>query len=231
MVFDRTLEFIRQVRLQCDPGIYIWMYTNGILVSDDKLEKLAAAGLDEIRFDIGAVNYQAKVLKNAAKFIPNVTVEIPAVPDHQKQLLAVLPTLVEYGVRNLNLHQLRLTEYNAPKLLTKAYTYLHGEQPTVAESEIAAFEIMQFVHENKLDIGVNYCNFQFKNRFQKAGFRNKMAAVLKNESEEITANGYLRKIITEEHDVLSFKAFSESFTTRNKITLSYEGRVIENIKK
>ena len=231
MVFDRTLKFIRQVRLHCDPEIYIWMYTNGILVTDDKLEKLAAAGLNEIRFDIGAVNYHPRVLQNAAKFIPNVTVEIPAVPHHKEQLLSVLPTLVEYGVTNLNLHQLRLTQYNAPKLLNQDYTYLHGEQPTVAESEITALEIMQFVVENDLDIGVNYCNFQFKNRFQKAGFRNKMATVLKEDNEEITQNGYLRKITTGDNRVISMKLLKETYQQLQKITLTYEGRIIENIKK
>lgn len=231
MVFDRTLEFIRQVRLHCDPEIYIWMYTNGILVTEDKLQQLAAAGLDEIRFDIGAVNYQPKILRNAAKYIPNVTVEIPAVPDHKEQLLAVLPSLVEYGVSNLNLHQLRLTEFNSPKLLSKDYTYLHGEQPAVAESELTALEIMQFVQEKKLNLGVNYCNFQFKHRFQKAGFRNKMAAVLREGAEEITEKGFLRKILTEENNTISFDTLKQTFHQMHKITLTYEGRVLENLKK
>lgn len=231
MVFDRTLEFIQQVRKNCDPEIYIWMYTNGILVTDEKLEKLADAGLNEIRFDIGAVNYNPKVLKNAAKYIANVTVEIPAVPHHKEQLFEILPTLVEYGVTNLNLHQLRLTQYNAPKLLPQEYTFLHGEQPSVAESELTAFEIMQFVNDQKLNIGVNYCNFQYKNRFQKAGFRNKMADVLVEPNEEITQNGYLRKIVTEDNRMLNMQQLGQDQDHLQKITLQYDGRVLENLMK
>lgn len=117
LVFDRTLDFIKNVRKGCDPSIYIWMYTNGILASEDKFKLLAEAGLNEIRFDLGAVNYNPKVLHNASKYIENVTVEIPAVPEEKEKLLSVLPTLVKYGVKNLNLHQLRLTEYNSSKLL------------------------------------------------------------------------------------------------------------------
>jgi pyruvate formate-lyase activating enzyme-like uncharacterized protein len=232
LVFDRTLEFIKTVRAKCDPSIYIWMYTNGILATDEKFKLLADAGLDEIRFDLGAVNYNPKVLKNAAKFIKHVTVEIPAVPDEKDTLLALLPTLCEYGVTNLNLHQLRLTEYNAPKLLQKEYTYLHGEQPVVAESELTALEVIDFVRENNLPIGVNYCNFQFKNRFQKAGFRTKMANVLVKSKEEITENGFIRLIEAEVDGTFSsilLLELNENRSSITKIRITYLGRVLENL--
>lgn len=228
LFFDRTLEFLKQVKQNCPAVEHIWMYTNGILASDDKLKALGEAGLDEIRFDLGAVNYNPKVLRNAAKFIKNVTVEIPAVPHEKEQLLSVLPILCEYGVSNLNLHQLRLTQYNAPKLLQHEYTMLHGEQPTVAESEITAFEIMDFVAREGLPIGVNYCNFQFKNRFQKAGFRRKMAEVLKIENEEITQNGFLRTI-NADGVAVSLKQLIENKEAYTTATIKYTGRVIENL--
>ena len=232
LVFDRTLEFIRQVRQHCDPELYIWMYTNGILASEEKLKLLGEAGLNEIRFDIGAVNYQPKVLKNASKFIKNVTVEIPAVPEHKQQLLKVLPQLCEYGVTNLNLHQLRLTSYNAPKILQNEYTFLHGEQPVTANSEITAFEIMKFVSDQKLPIGVNYCNFQFKHRFQKAGFRRKMAEVLKFEGEETTQNGYLRRIEIIESGsqrIINLETLGQELDRLEEVKITYSGRVLENV--
>ena len=232
LVFDRTLEFIRQVKQHCDPEIYIWMYTNGILASNDKLQLLGEAGLNEIRFDLGAVHYNPKVLKDASKYIKNVTVEIPAVPEHKEQLTSILPALCDYGVTNLNLHQLRLTKHNEEKFSQNQYTYLHGEQPTVAESEITAFEIMKFVAEYELTIGVNYCNFQFKNRFQKAGFRNKMAQVLQLNDEEITQNGYLRKIETNKAGQLSpigIEALSTELDNCDEIKITYSGRILENL--
>jgi pyruvate formate-lyase activating enzyme-like uncharacterized protein len=232
LVFDRTLDFIRNVRQKCDPDIYIWMYTNGILASDEKFRLLADAGLNEIRFDLGAVNYNPKVLKNASQFIENVTVEIPAVPEDKDMLFAVLPRLCEYGVTNLNLHQLRLTTYNSANLLKNNYTYLHGEQPTVIESEITALEVIDFVIENNLSIGVNYCNFQFKNRFQKAGFRIKMAQELKTEGEEITENGYLRRIEIASDDGFKPILLAELTKSRqnyDRIKISYSGRVLENL--
>lgn len=53
MVFDRTLRSIETIRRLCPPDVYIWMYTNGILGSEAKFKKLALAGIDEIRFDLG----------------------------------------------------------------------------------------------------------------------------------------------------------------------------------
>jgi pyruvate formate-lyase activating enzyme-like uncharacterized protein len=234
LVFDRILEFVKQVRQNCAPSLYIWMYTNGILATEEKFKALGEAGLNEIRFDLGAVHYNPKVLRGAAKHIKNVTVEIPAVPHEKEQLLAVLPELCALGVTNLNLHQLRLTTYNANKLLQQDYTYLHGEQPTVLESELTAFEVMQFVVENNLPIGVNYCNFQFKHRFQKAGFRGKMAQELKLEKEELTENGFLRKIEILDGPTSKPITFEELLLLKdgiNTIRVSYFGRVIENIEK
>ncbi|HNW51068.1 MAG TPA: radical SAM protein [Prolixibacteraceae bacterium] len=232
LFFDRTLDFIKTVRKACDPSIYMWMYTNGILISDEKLQMLADAGLNEIRFDLGAVNYNSNVLKNAARFLPNVTVEIPAVPEEGKRLMELLPQLCEYGVTNLNLHQLRLTKYNSSKLLERDYTFLHGEQPTIAESELTALGVIDFVRENHLPIGINYCNFQFKNRFQKAGFRSKMANVLLKEGEEITENGFIRRIEAEENGTNRMVSFGELKSNRlfiPRINVSYYGRVLENL--
>jgi uncharacterized protein len=232
LVFDRTVKFIQTVRKQCNPELYIWMYTNGILISDDKLKALAGAGLNEIRFDLGAVNYNPEVLKNASRYIPNVTVEIPAVPEEKETLLNILPQLCEFGVSNLNLHQLRLTGYNESKLLKRDYTFLHGEQPVVAESEITALEVMAHVVKNHLPIGVNYCNFQFKNRFQKAGFRNRMAQVLQKDGEGITANGYLRKIELIKDDTVKpilLNELRQAGFSGNKVRINYYGRVLENL--
>jgi pyruvate formate-lyase activating enzyme-like uncharacterized protein len=232
MVFDRAVRAIETVRRLCPPDVYIWLYTNGILGSEAKFQKLAMAGIDEIRFDLGATNYHLGVLHGAAKHIRNVTVEIPAVPEEVERLEGLLPQLCELGVTRLNLHQLRLTSYNAERLLPHGYTYLHGEQPTVLESDLAAFELIAFVVEHGIPMGVNYCNFQFKNRFQKAGFRRKMATRLAQAEEELTGNGFLRRITAEtagvesEVTLVTLAAMTE---LPAQIVLHYQGRLLTNI--
>lgn len=192
LYFERTLEYLQEVRKSCSPDIYIWMYTNGILADEEKLRKLADAGLNEVRFDIGATAYKLDKISFAKELIPNITIEIPAIPEEKEKIKQLLPEMIKAGVTNLNLHQLRLTKHNAPKLLKHNYTYIHAEQPIVLESELAALEILNYAKSNQVEIGINYCSFFFKNRFQKAGFRKQIASVLANPNSVLTEKGFLR---------------------------------------
>lgn len=194
LFFERTLHYLKTVRKMCSPDLYIWMYTNGILASENKFNELAAAGLNEVRFDIGATRYRLDKVQLAKGIIPNVTVEIPAVPEEKEKLKQLLPKLIEAGVTNLNLHQLRLTKHNAPKLLKRNYTFIPAEQPVVLESELAALEILRFANQNKLETGINYCSFFFKNRFQSAGFRRMLAKTLSTTGSAITEKGFIRQL-------------------------------------
>jgi pyruvate formate-lyase activating enzyme-like uncharacterized protein len=193
LFFDRTLEYLKEIRKSCSPDIYIWMYTNGILADEEKFRKLASAGLNEVRFDIGATHFKLNKIAFAKGIIPNITIEIPAVPEEKEKIKQLLPEMIKAGVTNLNLHQLRLTKHNAQKLLKHKYTYIHAEQPVVLESELTALEIVNYARENNLDIGINYCSFFFKNRFQKAGFRNQIANALAHPDEIITEKGFIRE--------------------------------------
>jgi len=81
-------------------------------------------------------------------------------------------------------------------------------------------------------MGVNYCNFQFKNRFQKAGFRRKMAPRLAEGKEEITGNGFLRRIIAETAGVeseMALGALASLSELPEQIVLHYKGRVLTNL--
>nr|WP_319266648.1 radical SAM protein [uncultured Draconibacterium sp.] len=191
--FDRTLDYLKQVRRKCNPETYVWMYTNGILAETQKFRKLASAGINEVRFDIGATAFRLDKIAAAKGIVPVITIEIPAVPEELERLKKLLPEMVKAGVSNLNLHQLRLTQHNVKQLSKHNYTYIHAEQPVVLESELAALELIAYAHEHSIDIGINYCSFHFKNRFQKAGFRNKVATALANDEDVLTQNGYIRR--------------------------------------
>jgi uncharacterized protein len=194
LVAERSISYIRAVRENAGDSIYMWLYTNGLLGSKKIFSQLVSAGLNEIRFDIGATAYSTEFLKKAAGIVPEITVEVPAIPEEKDRFIKSIPALVKLGVKNINLHQLRLTEFNAPKLLKRNYTFLHGEKVTVLESELAALEIMEYIASNTIEIGLNYCAFQFKNRYQKAGYRRKLAMVSVQPYETITQNGYIRSI-------------------------------------
>ncbi|MBN1991663.1 MAG: radical SAM protein, partial [Anaerolineae bacterium] len=92
------------------PDKYYWLYTNGLLADQAFLQRLEELGLDELRFNLAATGYDhPPVMENvatAARFIPNITVEIPAIPGHAAKLLSCLVKWSEAGVKFLNLHEL-----------------------------------------------------------------------------------------------------------------------------
>lgn len=189
----RVLAYLRAIRKNSDPEIYTWMYTNGLAANKTSFRELADAGLNEVRFDIGAAAYSLDKIQLAVECIPVVSIEIPAVPEEKERIKTLLPQMVKAGVKNLNLHQLRLTHYNAPKLLQHNYTYLPAERPIVLESELAALEIIQHARKLNLSLGINYCSFFFKHRFQKAGFRRRIAGELLADGDFLTERGFIRQ--------------------------------------
>ncbi|ACU91482.1 Radical SAM domain protein [Desulfomicrobium baculatum DSM 4028] len=194
--FDKSLAFVQALRRTCDPALHIWLYTNGILVTEDKLQKLAAAGLNEIRFDIGATDYDLKFARQAAGIVATVTVEIPAVPEEAGRLETLLPELTAAGVSHLNLHQLRLTPHNARHLLEHDYTYIHGPKVTVLESELCALKLVAHAAAHKLELAVNYCSFVYKYRFQAAASRGRFGVLLLENGELLTDSGHIRTAAT-----------------------------------
>lgn len=209
LFFERTLEYLKQVRKHCHPKIYTWMYTNGILADERKFRKLAAAGLNEVRFDIGATAYKLDKVKLAKGIIPNISIEIPAVPEEKERIKKLLPEMIGAGVSNLNLHQLRLTKHNFKHLAKRNYTFLYAEHPLVLESELTALEILEYAREQNLKIGVNYCSFYFKNRFQKAGFRSRLVHSLADPDVVFTQNGYIREFTGDTIGYASIRIFDK----------------------
>ncbi|HEY5673110.1 MAG TPA: radical SAM protein [Malonomonas sp.] len=194
LTLNRTLAFLRAARTALGPEGHLWMYTNGILLTREIAAQLAAAGLDEIRFDIGATDYHCKKIAAATGLIKVISVEIPAVPESVNILQQVLPTLPALGVSHLNLHQLRLTRHNFRHLTERNYTFLHGEKITVLDSELAALEILGFVARTRLNLPVNYCSFVFKHRHQQAAARRRAAQLDMRPLETVTEAGYLRRV-------------------------------------
>jgi pyruvate formate-lyase activating enzyme-like uncharacterized protein len=194
MTPDLTLSYLDAVRKRCGDDVHLWMYTNGTLLTADICKRLRDVGLNEIRFDIGAVRYNLKKLRLAAGCIPTVTVEIPAVPEDEELLKLKMVEMAEAGVHHLNLHQMRLTPYNFAPLTERGYTFLHGEKVTVLESELCALRMVRFGLEQGIPLPVNYCSFPYKRRFQHAAARRRAALAVCVSGETVTEPGYLRVI-------------------------------------
>jgi len=189
---ERTLSYIDAVRRRLGDKVHIWMYTNGTLLTRELAGELRSAGLGEIRFDIGATGYNLAKLQLAVGVIPTVTVEIPTVPEEEGLLREKLVEMAASGVKHLNLHQLRLTPHNARHLASRPYTFMHGENVTVLESELSALRLVRYALEQGIDLPVNYCSFPYKRRFQHAAARRRGIPFVLADHEVETQAGYLR---------------------------------------
>lgn len=214
LTFDRSLEYAQAIQNKFGDKIYLWMYTNGTLVTKDKLLQLRDAGMDEIRFDIAATDYDLKAAQSAVPLIPTVTVEIPAIPEDFLLLKEKIKEMADIGIKHLNLHQLRLTVFNFEKLVNRGYTFLHGERVTVLESELTALEALLFTKKNKINLPINYCSFYYKNCFQHSAVRRRSAEIIKKSFEDITEKGYIRALrLTATSDII--KNYAHSFEQNN----------------
>ena len=193
---ELSLSFLRAVRKRCGDKVHLWLYTNGTMLTADLCSKLKDAGLDEIRFDLGAVRYNLKKLRLAIDCIPTVTVEIPAVPEDEELLKLKMVEMAEAGVKHLNLHQMRLTPHNFGPLTARGYIFLHGEKVTLLESELSALRMVRFGLEQGIPLPVNYCSFTFKRRFQLAASRRRAALSVCGSGETVTESGFLRTLST-----------------------------------
>ena len=95
-----------------DAGIHQHMYTNGTLATEENLRALGEAGLDELRFNLGATNCADRVIEAIAvakRYIPSVGIETPMTPSFyeaffakQRAVLGAAPDFINCAELHLN---------------------------------------------------------------------------------------------------------------------------------
>lgn len=112
MEIEKYYTIIRKFK---KAGVYQHLYTNGTLATEETLQALGAAGLDEIRFNLGASNCADKVIRNigiAKKYIPNVGIETPMTPELFEQFFKKKAEILATGVDFINCAELHLNGNN-----------------------------------------------------------------------------------------------------------------------
>jgi pyruvate formate-lyase activating enzyme-like uncharacterized protein len=208
--YKKVLLFMKKIRERLGNGIYIWLYTNGDLVTKNKLHALKEAGLNEIRFDIAARKYSLKPVEKAIGIIDKVTVEIPAIPEDYEILKKCLPRMKEIGVAHLNLHQLLASEHCYKNFIDRRYTFLHQAGIPVVESEMTALRIIKYAVDNNIELPINYCCVVYKHRFQKKAYRKRFQSFVREKYEELTEYGFIRRLAVKDTSV-NLKAIVKSF--------------------
>ena len=181
---ERLFAWIAALRAR-GPHRYFWVYTNGVLADRERLLRLADLGVNEIRFNMAATGYtNPTTLRNvraAVQLFPVVTVEIPAIPEHEAQLLAALDVWVDHGVRQLNLHELmREPGSNSCRLPGEFEAAVlddgHRTDGSLASRRLA-LAVMRAAQARRLLLAVNDCSLESK-RLQLRGRRRALAGLV-----------------------------------------------------
>lgn len=133
-------------------GVHQHLYTNGLLAEEETLKALGEAGLDEIRFNLGASRCADRVIENmriAKKYIPAVGIETPMTPefyaDFEKKKRQILGT----GIGFINCAELHLNPNNLGNYLGEnMYMYRQGYLSPVFSREITMKMMQEAVSEN-----------------------------------------------------------------------------------
>ena len=105
------------IRLFHEAGVHQHLYTNGILATPENLKALGDAGLDELRFNLGATGAADRVLDAMAAardYIPQVGIETPMTREFHDIFLRKKEKIFSTGAEFMNCAELHLNENNLP---------------------------------------------------------------------------------------------------------------------
>ncbi|SHI52465.1 hypothetical protein SAMN05444401_0902 [Clostridium amylolyticum] len=144
-----------------DAKIHQHLYTNGTLATEETLKALGEAGLDEIRFNLGASNCSDKVIENirlAKKYIKNIGIETPMTPElfqgFFKKKQAILDTKLDF----INCAELHLNENNIDNYYGEnMYISRQGYISPIWSRELT-LQFMKVADEENWDLAVHDCS-------------------------------------------------------------------------
>jgi len=113
--FMEIEKYYGVIRVFHENGIHQHMYTNGLNATRENLRALADAGLDELRFNLGASGCADRVIDSmaiAAEYFPAVGIETPMTPEFYEAFHRKKDKILATGIRFMNCAELHLNENN-----------------------------------------------------------------------------------------------------------------------
>jgi len=175
---DRLLRLVRALRT-LPFRVRIDLYTNGDRLTDPLLGELKEAGLDALRFNLVAREFDTEPLERAMRYFDETAVEVPVIPERMAEMKDMVLRLDALGVPFLNIHELFACRENAGRVAEEGYG--SGESASdvlqwepVAEAEEAALSLLLFALENTAQLSVYYCSCKTQQDISRRGMRRRM---------------------------------------------------------
>ena len=163
--FVEIEKYYGVIRKFHEAGVYQHMYTNGIAANAENLRALGEAGLDELRFNLGATNCADRVIDaiaEAKKHIPAVGVETPMTPEFFETFQAKKARILETGLDFINCAELHLNENNIGNYWGEPmYMYRQGYLSPIWSRDLT-LRLLKQAAEERWEIVVHDCSNRTK---------------------------------------------------------------------
>lgn len=163
--FMEIEKYYPVVRKFSDAGIHQHLYTNGTLATEETLKALGEAGLDELRFNLGASGCSDKVIENigiAKKYIKRVGIETPMTPEFLEAFFRKKQAILATNLDFINCAELHLNENNIGNYRGEnMYICRHGYISPIWSRELT-LKFMKIADDEGWDLVVHDCSNQTK---------------------------------------------------------------------
>ena len=158
--FMEIEKYYGVIRRFHEAGIYQHMYTNGTLANEANLRALGEAGLDELRFNLGASGCADAVIEAIAiakRHIPMVGIETPMTPELYEAFLQKKDAILATGLDFMNCAELHLNPNNLENYFGEnMYMYRQGYLSPIFSHELT-LKLMRRAAEEAWPIAVHDC--------------------------------------------------------------------------
>lgn len=144
-----------------DAEVHQHLYTNGTLATDERLKALGEAGLDELRFNLGAsgcADWVIENIKTAKKYIPQVGIETPMTPELYERFLEKKKAILDTGLDFVNCAELHLNANNIGNYEGEnLYLCRQGYVSPIWSRELT-LTLMRIADDEGWDVAVHDCS-------------------------------------------------------------------------
>ncbi|MCD6522384.1 MAG: radical SAM protein [Candidatus Diapherotrites archaeon] len=198
LVVDRVCRYIELLKSTFGKRFHIHLYTYGKLATEENVEKLEQAGLDEIRFHVFE---HFEWLEPALKTNMDVGIEIPVIPGDWKRLKRVVDFCAEKDIF-LNLNELEFSDSNWKRM--KRHGMKHDEYTNaVTGSKKLALKVLRYAE--KRGVKAHFCSVFVKHGVQLTRRLKRRANVIKKPWEKVNRYGLIVKGVIDGHKEIAKK--------------------------
>lgn len=175
---ERLLRLVRALR-SLPFRVRIDLYTNGDRLTDALLSELKDAGLDALRFNLVAREFDTGPLERALRYFDETAVEVPVIPERLTEMQEMVLRLDALGVPFLNIHELFACRENSVRVAAEGYGSGGAAGETllwepVAGADEAALSLLLFALENTTRLSVYYCSCRTQEDISNRGMRRRL---------------------------------------------------------